>query len=387
MRKNNIVFVIFVSLFLVFGFFSFVRTEKELSYKENRYLQKFPHFTISSFFNGSYQSNLEAALTDQFVGGETIKEFMNNFFSPFDIPESGVLCENKYFRYGDYYTYNCDSAFVKFPSVLDANLEKEFSSRIEMYNSLNDYIDTYYYFISDSEIFDFTKNDYSINFLNILDSMNSNYHLSSFSFNNYDEYKKYFYNTDHHWNNYASYKGYVDIMKMIDPSIEVLIPNEEFTFDFSFLGSSSRLSNYKKFKDNFSVYKFDIGEHIEYVNRNVSLYGKSEEYFNDIYVSDLYTNHYGEFFCWDYGEVIFDFKNDKLDNLLILSNSFSNPINELIASHFNKTYVIDLRHYENSFGEVFDIKKYISDNSIDKVLIIGNYEYFSDGTFDFVVGG
>lgn len=387
MKKNNIFFLTLVSLFLMFGMFTIIRTEKDISYKENRYLQKFPHLTISNFLNGGYQGYLESALTDQFVGGETIKDMMHKVFNQFTIPKSGIFCENKYFHFGDYYTYNCDEVFIAGYTELDSELEKELDLRIKMYSELNDYIDTYYYFISSSAVFNFEKNEYSFPFLDKLKEMSGKYHLSAFTFDNYEDYKKYFYNTDHHWNYLASYKGYIDIMKMFDSSIKVLEPIDEVTFDFSFLGSSSRILDFKEFNDKFTVYKFNIPFHVDYINKEEIGYGKQEKYFNREYVTETYTNHYGEFYGWDHGELVFDFNNKKLDNLLILSNSFSNPINELIASHFNKTFVIDLRHYEKTFGEKFNIKEYIKANKVDKVLVLGDYEYFSFPEFVFDMEG
>ena len=89
-----------------------------------------------------------------------------------------------------------------------------------------------------------------------------------------------------------------------------------------------------------------------------------------------FVNHYAEFYGYDFGEVVFDYKNNN-DNLLILSNSFSNPINTLLASHFNKTYVIDPRYYKLE-GSKFNYRNYIEKHKIDKVLIMGNITFFND---------
>lgn len=42
-------------------------------------------------------------------------------------------------------------------------------------------------------------------------------------------------------------------------------------------------------------------------------------------------------------EIIYNYNRPEKENLLIISDSFSNAINEIIASHFNRTYIIDLR--------------------------------------------
>jgi len=65
-----------------------------------------------------------------------------------------------------------------------------------------------------------------------------------------------------------------------------------------------------------------------------------------------------------------------------LGSSFTNPINKLIASHFDKTYVIDLRHYKDLTNQNFNVKEYINKNKINKVLIIMDYGYLKDQSFN-----
>ena len=67
---------------------------------------------------------------------------------------------------------------------------------------------------------------------------------------------------------------------------------------------------------------------------------------------------------------MFDFNQPEEKNLLIISNSYSNAIDELIAQYYNKTYVIDLRCYKEIFGKDFEISKYLADKEIDDTLIL-----------------
>lgn len=67
--------------------------------------------------------------------------------------------------------------------------------------------------------------------------------------------------------------------------------------------------------------------------------------------------------------------------MLVIGESYDNAILKLLASHFNKTYSIDLRNYERTFGAKFQFSEYVKDSQIDKVLLIGNIDYFTMSEF------
>ncbi len=68
----------FMGLILILAAGIFIRGIKSESTIENRALTKFPSFSISSFIKTDYQSNLEQALSDQLVLGQTLKTTYNN---------------------------------------------------------------------------------------------------------------------------------------------------------------------------------------------------------------------------------------------------------------------------------------------------------------------
>ena len=78
--------------------------------------------------------------------------------------------------------------------------------------------------------------------------------------------------------------------------------------------------------------------------------------------------YYGD----DWAKVVYDFNQPEKENLLILGTSFTNSVNELLASHYNKTHVLDFRHYRKQYGERINAQKYMEENNISKMVIIGN---------------
>ena len=136
-----------------------------------------------------------------------------------------------------------------------------------------------------------------------------------------------------------------------------------------------------KFYDKFYVYVFD------YVPMNIIINGEKREYGDqekclknkDIGLEcDL---RYGWFYGSDEGEIIFDTERKNRPNILIFGDSFDNAILKLLAGHYNKTYSIDLRHYEKKMGKPFSIDEYMKMHKIDKVLFIGNHGFFVQKEF------
>ena len=88
-----------------------------------------------------------------------------------------------------------------------------------------------------------------------------------------------------------------------------------------------------------------------------------------------------QYYGGDYGEVVYDTGMTDKDNLLILCNSYGCSTRYLISRHFNKTYAVDMRHYMVQKGTGMRIERYLQENDIDKVLILGDVSLFLYGKF------
>ncbi len=387
MRKKteNIFFLcMIIALFLV-GFLSIIKPGKLTSASENRKLATFESFDVGKFMDGSFQDNFESALSDQFILSEKIRTVYRRIIGSLPtIDISNAICNGRYvelFGSVDYSraTFNCDEWIVFYPKILNDNEKDILKNNIKDYDKINKLVDTYYYFINDSFVYNFETGNKAVDYVSMLkENMSEKYHLGSLELEDFSEFKENFYKTDHHWNYKGSYRGYTEIAKLMgikDP----LVPTSAGTNHEIFFGSHARTTNNLNYKEEFYFYNFDIPKHDVYIDGEPGEYGHYEDYVSHNYVYNEKENYYGYFYGNDYGEVVFDFNQPEKGNLLILSNSYSNAINKLIASHFNKTYIIDLRHYSDVFGVDFSVKEYIEKNNIDKTLFIispsfiGNY--------------
>lgn len=372
--RENYVFLVLIVLVFTVGACAFVKPQWAKSAVENRTLAQFSHFTLKDFVEGSFQDNFENAISDQFPMSQKIRIAYEETLQK--LPKYGIeqlICANRYLvlpasdGWTDRAFYNCEDYIVVVP---DRQVNSVALDNIKKFNSLNKKSDMYYYFVKSSNGFDFVNGSDSVNYAKILsENLDGNYHFAALDMNSWEKYKEYFYRTDHHWNYVGSYHGFLDIMKMFgvnNPSV----PTGTFTSEEFFFGSGSRMTRNYDPLEKFTIYLFDLPEHDTTINGKKKNYNHISEFINHKYNYDRDWNFYAEVYGADYGEIVFDFHQSDKPNLLIVSNSFSNAVNELVAQYFNKTYVVDLRYYSKHTGMVFKYSEYIKKNHIDKTLII-----------------
>ena len=381
--QENIVFLGLIVLVFIFGMYGLVKTPQKTSVSENRSLTQFSHFTVSDFLSGKFQDNFEKALSDQFAFSEKIRvkygEVINN------LPDFGIdnmICHNRYIILkGSQYTnavFNCEDYLMAPPAVLSKETLNVMDANIEKYNHVNNLINTYYYYFDESNIYDFTIGEKIIDIKNLLrERMKGNYTLSSLHYNGYDEYKNYFYKTDHHLNHNGQYQAYQDIVKMMGIK-KPLAPNDLVNNHEYFFGSRAKDVQIYDYLEEFEFYNYDLPKHDSFINRKEKQYGHYADYIKHNYTYKRSFNFYGWVYGGDNGEVLFDYHRPEKENLLIISNSFDNPIAPLIAQYYNKTFAVDLRHYKSNLKEDFEFSKYIKDNKIDKVLFIMSSRFIFD---------
>lgn len=370
---SQITFLIILILYFGANGIKILSNSTTYNLAENRTAYKIELPSFDKIVNQTYQDELETAIGDQMLKYNYFKKAYSRFTGfvnlstvfLFNMNESDKylnLKSNNLFKNSLVYMYKNNDEFAA--TAKDDVIE--INNILDNINS-----NVYLYFVkTDSNVNFETKEemkpeDYLKEQLKLSDEK-----IKTFSFNNYDEYKKYFYLTDHHWNHKGSYKGYLEMADMMHLNNKLEIKEEVCFNNAKASGSKiNNIGNYNFFKETFCKYEFDLPEFEIYVNNQPTIYGTpTEELKNSPSVS--YASIYG----FDDKEIIFINKNiDSNKKLLIFSNSFSNSVNKLLASHYKTTYVIDGRYYEN-----LNLVDYIKENKIDDVLILGNNMLFGD---------
>lgn len=380
----NILFICVIAFVLTAGLVRTVFFPKDINIYENRYSNKLTAPTVSSFLDSTFQTSIEDALSDQIVGAQRLKKFYNETLAEFSNrlvrpilkknDKTYISYKNGSKFFNGYYVYSPQ----KFKDIEEAYKikAKNYNAVFEKYPDIDFYV---YYIEKDTDInFENSKklnaDDYLFSLLNTDSSRERSYEIE-----NFEDFSENFYKTDHHWKHTGSYKAYLDVADFLGCKGEPIEKGKEVLICEEFMGSKAAVSGSNIVTEKFYAYEFDFPEFKNISGVQEDNYGSQEKLISGAPVTSV---GYGEFYGGDDGEVIFDTGKTEYDNILIIGESYDNAILKLLATHFNKTHSIDLRYYEHYKESKFNFSKYVKANDIDKVLFIGNSDFYYLNTFE-----
>jgi len=270
------------------------------------------------------------------------------------------------------------------PTLFDSHAKQVIDDRIQNYQDLiQTYPDKNFYLyyhqtLHNSEfhplnpIFPEADNGQSLEYFE--QNLPSGLTLEKFLLTSHEDHLEYYYRTDHHWRVNAIIRAYQDIYAMLSenypdmPQPLTITKTIEFP-DINFLGMMARRALYPIRADEFVVEDVIIpphdliesGQKVDNIRRSI--------YFEGKYSTIPYINHYNAFYG-DVADLIeYDFNNTSGRNLLIIGSSYQNSVDPLLASHYDRTYCVDLRYYTD-----FSLSTFLSEREVDDILIIGDNE-------------
>ncbi|MBE6932322.1 MAG: hypothetical protein E7464_02940 [Ruminococcaceae bacterium] len=376
----NAAMILGVVLFLLLGLARAILRPKAVNDYENRTANQLPVFTLSGWLDGSFQQGVEDALGDQAPFSVTMKKYYNDMDNSIKYKAFTMVSEAdpaQMVIYEGFRIYGGDH--IAFAPQTWEEVEQPLQTRAQELSSVisaHPETDFHLYYIEHETDVVFETGEK----LGIYEYLQENLPLSTdkmgcFEVNDLSDFHSRFYRTDHHWNWEGSYLGYQEAAKLL--GVEPLVPTgEPVLMSSSFSGSKVQLlGSDNLFVEPFYAYPFSTPDMTVTVNGEPGTYGLQKEFFAG--TASYLT--YGSFYGGDFGEVIFD--NGEGENLLILGESYDNAIVQLLASHFGRTHSVDLRHYETAMGQPFHLARYIEENDIDRVLLIGSNGFFTNEAF------
>ncbi len=434
--RNKIFTVLVFFLVIITGLLTVVSPQKDVSLRENRTLNKMKSPSVSTVFSGDFQHDFEKGLSDQIFLSEYSKNFYNDlkkilvditYKKIYAFADDGASSEQvdvsseeqnrdnassidndeqltvDRFEESDFtatYVPKGESVFEILETgnlIVFAYEPEELSDMVlDKMLALEDYIklhfsgsdvDFYVYYLEGVRDIDFKNKVNKHLYIKLLkDCFERIGSVEYFEFNSINKFGDYIYKTDHHWNDKGQKKGYEDIVKLLfSGEEEPLALTPKKVSDIKFVGSRARKINDFSVFDDFVL---NVSESLRYdyyengVKRSIGLLA---DYMNDNVMDNVEVSHYGVCYGTDVALRQFDFNRDDKDNLLVISDSYFNAINRFVASHFNNTYIVDLRHYKNFYGKEFNLSQFVSENDIDKVLFFSSVGLIMKDEFNFGV--
>ncbi|MCP1102548.1 hypothetical protein M2454_000843 [Aequitasia blattaphilus] len=377
MKKNHYQALLTVMLLIIilgFPLFSILIPDRKYSKAERRVLDTSPTFNLETWKDGSFGSNMESYLTDQFPGRDTlvygnglINRFLGNNLS------QGV--------------YNGKNGFlIQAFHIEDSTLSTKSTKAIQSFLAENNYANGYILLAPtaseilkdklpkgapvDSQEKWFEENTSQVSGENVTV-------VNLFEPFQSSEKDTLFYKTDHHWTTQGAYIGYQSLISAMFPDAEP-IQWEEKEICTNFQGTlMSKSGYYSGKKDTISIYtlkNMDVNYIVDYVEsqqKTATVYSSEGLEGDDPYEVFFGGNH-------SHIKITTDQKTDR--KLIVFKDSYANSLIPFLIPYFSEIDVIDPRYYAGSVSQLmanssytdilflYNIETYCEDNSLVQIL-------------------
>ena len=376
-RFIQFLFIVSFLLFIFIGaYLTYYGEKRSISVMENRELADAPEMSMSSLIDGTFMREFESFVTDQIVFRDKwigLHAFFTKDVLQQSIKNGVYVSENG--------TMNSPIGTMTDPQPLIDDLTR-FATDLNKANipiyfglapnkatldSFDSSLPTYMTNEAPA-MYDLIENKMStlenINFIDYRNSLSSIQDLDDA-----------FYKTDYHWNVFGAQLAYEDTIQSMQSEFSDIpspLTQEELvrhTHDQPYYGSFARNTTlqYVKEGDTFEWLEPKNG----FTPTNICFNGECGiDLINTAPLAskEVYTELYTVFLHRNWPLLTIDQVNPINDRrLLILKDSYANPMLTLLPEHFGHISVIDVRHYK---GET--IREYVKENDMDAVLFIHN---------------
>lgn len=374
----DLFFLVAILIVLTAGLVTALFFPEEINTYENRYADRIAPFTVTGYLDGSFQDSMDAGLSDQVNFSSWYKKLYNYArTASLRLLASPVARAHpdRYFYFqglrlfgGDWLTY-WTRPLESLAEALDAKAENCNETFARLPGT-----EFYVYFVEKDTDIDFETGEKNRSYEYLRDRLTlAPDRVSRFQLDSFEQFSQYFYRTDHHWNHRGSYQGYLGVLELLGIGDTPLVPMEEVAVPGRFSGSKASDAGAAGFWESVSMYRFDFPAMEVQINGLPSEgYGNQELFWS----GRGWAPSYGDIYGGDMGEIVFSGGRPGGGNILVLGESYDNAVLRLLASHFDNLYSVDLRYYSAYMGEDFRLSEYLEEHGIDKVLLIGNIDYF-----------
>lgn len=367
---------------------SALQTNVERSYLEGRPYTRLPSPSVDSFLSGDFQDDLESYTADALPLRETLL-LGKASLQRLSISEMAALL-----GYDAYHTffgsgYLHETEGNRLLAAPARQSKKVLNGLVASVDSINDFVAsnpgyTYYFampYRSDvlgiGPLAGLVSEPVDAEFLQsrIFSRLSPDITQIDLMPSSYEEFKEDYFKTDHHWNIKGAYKAYCIINEAMGNASSTLPCGELLMFPTAqFYGSEARSGlDTSVGPDMIEDYEFALPHYETWIYGELmpnDFAASTQAYIDGFQPDNPFVNLYADYWHADYGQIVFVNQDNKASkNLLIVADSFSNPMERMFLSSYSRVYVYDPRYATISLADF--LKKY---DDIDDILFCETYQ-------------
>lgn len=349
-------------ILLAFTAADFLREDRLFSPQENRLLAAKPELTKSSVLDGSFMKDYETYVTDQFVGRDKwigIKTGTDVLLQKKEI--NGVYLGKDDYLIEQHLDADYPRELVEQKLELLEKLVKRWDARVMLVPTADNifpqrlpaYAEAYDQRALLAEVEERVGGEH---FINVYDALLQ--HSG----------EEIYYRTDHHWTSRGAYYGYQAWAAAVGESPQDFSVETVETVSEDFLGTL-----YSKVRLPISPDRIEYFPQTEQTPVRI-VYDLKKESSSFYEPSFLETkNQYGYFLDDNHAFIEIDTGHPTGRTLFVIKDSYANCMIPLLASHYEKIYVVDLRYMN---GKLFPFMESYEPESGMDVLVLYNCIHF-----------
>lgn len=341
-----------------------VTADRLFSETENRILAQKPEWSLESLLDGSYEEAYESYATDQFVSRDNWVMLKTRM----DILQQKKLIKGIYLAQDGYLIEQhlpeeYDQALVDKRLDQLQKLAEQYPQTMVMLvptadNILADKLPVYATAYDQSQLLD-----------QVRERLGTEKLIDVFPVLTAHKEEQIYYRSDHHWTTLGAYYGYQQWTQVMELAPRSYDPQDLAAVSDSFLGTLHSRINLPMETDTIQIFPRTARRSV----RIVYDYSKeADSYYEPSYLEG--KNQYGYFLDDNHAFIEIDTAYAaKGRELFVIKDSYANTLIPILAPHYEKIYVVDLRYYNGSLFSLMD--QYVVSNRVD-VLVVYNCIHF-----------
>lgn len=362
-EKRNAVFTIcFISsIILVFTIVDIFHSDRVFSETENRLLAVKPEFSVQELFFGNYTSDYEKYVTDQFVGRDRwiyLKTETDVFLQKKTV--NGVYLASGDYLIEQHLPQSFTNEQVAEKMALLQPLIDEWDATVMLVptadNILTEKLPAHVPYYDETVL------------LERIAELAGEKYVNAYAVLKEHNREPIYYRTDHHWTSLGAYYGYLVWAETVGVEPYPYDTEGMVTASREFLGTLHSKLNLDWQADNLQYFPetMAVSPEITY-----DWTRKTESYYEETYLDT--KNKYGFFLDDNHALIEIETGYENGRTLFVMKDSYANCFIPLLAPHYEKIYVVDLRYYN---GRLFELMEQYEPESGMDVLVLYNCIHF-----------